>query len=240
MSFMSLSLALVVVVGGVMLVSGRCSATPARIRADPLPPVLPTAFVANFTEYTAPLTGPPPYVDGVPGAPFFASRGAVFYDWSSMSMIEERYDYCVNIFPEGNMYPCTFFNTHNVSYLLRNNTCCLFGQPFHPPRPDFLRTSEKAYLRDTRPWAGDAASWWEVPSIPPPTGPFWYAFNASHTPDEPQVYLSFSFPGINGWVQQNFFNVRVGPPPPHTFDVPALCRVPSLPSCNFDMDDSTM
>jgi hypothetical protein len=86
-----------------------------------LAPILPQYFVANFTEYTAPLTRDPPYVDGVPEAPFYASRGATYYDWTRQAMIEERYDYCVNIFPEGNMYPCTFFNANNISYLIRNN-----------------------------------------------------------------------------------------------------------------------
>ncbi len=85
-------------------------------------PFLPDYFVANFTEYSAPLTSDPPYVDGVPSAPFYATRGATYYDWRRMAMIEERYDYCVNIFPEGNDFPCTFFNVNNVSYLLRHGT----------------------------------------------------------------------------------------------------------------------
>ena len=49
------------------------------------------------------------------------AQGVTYYDWTQQAMIEERYDYCVNIFPEGNMYPCTFFNTNNISYLIRNN-----------------------------------------------------------------------------------------------------------------------
>jgi hypothetical protein len=35
-----------------------------------------------------------------------------------------------------------------------------------------------------------------------------------------QLYLGFSFPGIQGWVQQNFFNVTVGRPPRHVFELP--------------------
>lgn len=85
-------------------------------------PFLPQYFFANFTEYTAPLSQSPPYINGVPDAPFYATRGATYYDWTRKAMIEERYDYCVNIFPEGNNYPCTFFNANNISYLIRQNT----------------------------------------------------------------------------------------------------------------------
>ena len=65
------------------------------------PPVLPQFFQGEFVEYTAPLTGPPPYVDGLPQPPYYASRGRVYYDWTQPvpAMIEVREDYCVNIFP---------------------------------------------------------------------------------------------------------------------------------------------
>ncbi len=57
------------------------------------------------------------------------------------------------------------------------------------------------------------AEWWDLPQIEPPTGPFFYAFNSSLDVAKPQVYLSFSFPGVQGWVQQTFFSVRPLPPP---------------------------
>jgi hypothetical protein len=43
-------------------------------------PVLPTAFFGQFTEYTAPQTVPPPFIDGIPQAPIYASRGLVYYE----------------------------------------------------------------------------------------------------------------------------------------------------------------
>lgn len=32
----------------------------------PPPPTIPSYFVADFLEYTATMTNPPPYVDGIP------------------------------------------------------------------------------------------------------------------------------------------------------------------------------
>lgn len=46
------------------------------ITAAITPPDLPTAFYGKFTEFTAPKTASPPFKDGVPDAPFIASRGA--------------------------------------------------------------------------------------------------------------------------------------------------------------------
>jgi hypothetical protein len=70
-----------------------------------LPPLIPAAFSADFVEYTAPETPPPPYENGQPSAPFLGSRGdfdfdspklapsspsgctgTVHYDWSTLSM----------------------------------------------------------------------------------------------------------------------------------------------------------
>jgi hypothetical protein len=207
----------------------------------PAPPVLPQYFQGNFTEYTAPLTGPPPYVNGVPDAPFVASRGFVYYDWDLESMIEERHDYCVNIFSFGNDFPCTFQNVNGTSYLITFNKtaslppCCVFGQPWHPPRPDFLRRDPTSHIAATAPWDGAAMNWWELPSVPAPTGPFFYTFWASALNDTaPQVYHSFSFPGMEGWIQQNFFNIEATKPHPSVWDLPEECLpVDKLQNCGF-------
>jgi hypothetical protein len=42
---------------------------------EPLPPIIPAAFSAEFVEFTAPQTSPPPYENGQPSAPFLGSRG---------------------------------------------------------------------------------------------------------------------------------------------------------------------
>lgn len=97
-------------------------------------------------------------------------------------------------------------------------------------------------------WDDFEAQWWEVPSIEPPTGenkfysfsnkicclegPFWYAFRADNL-TSPQVYLSFSFPGIEGWVQQNFFDISMEPPPSQIFGLPPECKNGEVPNCGF-------
>ena len=198
------------------------------------PPPLPTAFQGNFTEYSASLTGPPPYIDGIPAAPFYASRGEVYYDWSRKAMIEIRRDFCVNIFAFDPKFPCTFHNVNGTSYLISENTtslppCCVFGQPWYPPSPSFLQN--KTVPMTPTMWDGTDAFWYEDPSIKPPTGPFYFAYRTKGS-ITPEVYLSFSFPGVSGWVQQVFFNVVDTTPDPSIWNLPSQCLpAASLPNC---------
>lgn len=200
------------------------------------PPLIPSAFYGKFTEYNAPLSTPPPYVNGIPEAPFIATRGEVYYDWSMRSMIENRLDYCVNIFPNGNNFTCVFHNTQETSFLITGPgspfpPCCVFGKPWFPPPPNFLTSKVKATFDSFKPWSNFNATWFIVPEIEPPTGPFYYAFENESSP---QLYLSFSFPGINGWVQQNFFNITYEAPNSNVFDIPTVCNKGNVPSCGID------
>lgn len=206
------------------------------------PPILPQYFQGQFTEYTAyDDTAGPPYVNGVPPAPLLASRGRVYYDWRLRNMIEVRYDYCVNIFPTaGHDFPCTFQNVNGTSYLITYNRsavlppCCVFAKPWFPPQPAFLRDNVTAVFFSEAPWNAGKANWFKVPSIQPPTGPFFYSFNASIPSTEEQVYSSFAFPGISGWVQQSFFDISATPPDASVWELPGICLpVETLPSCDF-------
>jgi hypothetical protein len=203
------------------------------------PPLIPEFFTCNFTEFTAPLTGPPPYVNGVPQPPFKATRGHTFYDWHVKNLIEVRVDYCVNIFPTmNNTFPCTFWNINGTSYLTSVGapalpSCCIFGNPWWPAPPDFLRNRVNSTWAGEMAWDATNASWWANDDIPPPTGPFLWSFRDGDK--SPQLYSSFSFPGIEGWMEQNFFNVdTTTPPPASTWDLPAECLpVDKLPNCGF-------
>lgn len=210
--------------------------------APPIPPVLPQYFQGKFTEYSSYLdTVGPPYVNGVPPAPLVASRGHVYYDWTLGNMIEVREDYCVNIFfTAGHDFPCTFQNVNNVSYLITYNrstvlpACCVFGKPWSPPEPAFLRKNVSTVYYGEAGWNAGQATWFTIPSIAPPTGPFWYSFNASIPIAQEQVYTSFAFPGINGWVQQSFYDITPTKPDPSVWELPSICLpVESLPSCDF-------
>ena len=214
-----------------------------------LPPRLPEGFYGDFIEYDAPLAGTPPYPNGVPPPPFKATRGKMFYDWSRQAMIEVRYDYCVNIFPWSNDFSCIFFNVNGTSYLMSNGTtnlppCCIFGQPWHPPPPNFLRGNLSAEFAGREQWDCEPMKWYIVPSILPPTGPFLYTYREGQDHgDDKQVYHSFSFPGMQGWVQQNFVNVTYAKPPASTWDLPDICKPEhsgTIPNCGFFGDSKKM
>jgi hypothetical protein len=203
---------------------------------DNRPPILPNAFYGDFIEFTAPMTRSPPYYNGIPQAPFKASRGRMYYDWNIQAMMEVRLDYCVNIFNFSNDFPCTFLNVNATSYLISSGTpnlpsCCVFGQPWYPPPPNFLRdgnvTVSPPKVRD---WDCERVDWFEVPSIQPPTGPFWFSF--FNRTWEHQVYRSFSFPGMEGWVQQNFDNITRREPPSSVWELPQECQG-TIPNCGF-------
>lgn len=205
-----------------------------------IPPILPEKFVGKFTEYYAPLAGPPPYLNGVPRPPFKATRGLMYYDWSLQYMIEVRMDYCINIFSFGNDFPCTFHNVNGTSYLITFGKtpdlppCCVFGQPWYPPNPYFLRENVTADFAGKDEWDCRESNWWTIPQIAPPTGPFWYAFHSNISEHTPQVYQSFSVPGVEGWIAQNFFDVQHTAPPDSIWKLPAECLpVESLKNCGF-------
>jgi hypothetical protein len=230
-------------------------------------------------------------------------------------MVETRRDYCVNIFPSGNNFSCSFYNvpftlnphspmssafSHPFSNLLFS--ACQSFLPLHPrwllllpfsaiispAQPRFLAQIracrygrvdiifEEAFSTKLQPicarvcsltrhvavpagtvaWGSGNASWWSVPELLPPLGPFYYAFRNDQSPQvgaaharEPdlsltshavQLYLGFSFPGVQGWVQQNFFNVTLGRPPRDVFELPTgasaarmlCCRVAATLLCH--------
>ena len=237
--------ALVLLLLPTVVLCGSAALTTTAVSSPSTPPMLPTFFEGDFLEYTATSAYPPPYVDGIPQPPYYASRGKVHYDWTRKAMIEERLDHCVNIFSFPNTFPCTFFNVMGTSYLLSSGTsnlppCCLFGQPWYPPPPNFLQNNTGTFVRQEQWGCGSegVAEWWTDLSIPPPTGPFFFSYNKSSNstttiPPPPQVYKSFSFPGMEGWVQQVFKNIKPTQPDPSTWDLPSECKVSPLPNCNF-------
>jgi hypothetical protein len=231
MAMLNLSGALLVLLG-ILLAVGV-------VTGKPVPPTLPSYFQGKFTEFTAPLENAPPYTNGVPSPPFTASRGTVYYDWtqSPPAMIEVREDYCVNIFPDFSPdFKCTFHNVNDISYLISNTTnmpnCCVFGDPWSPPSPDFLTTKVNSRFASHEDFDCKPADWYVIPSIPPPMGPFWYSFRNST--QSPQVYLSFSFPGVNGWVHQAFHEIAYTQPTADVWKLPEVCTsLETIPNCGF-------
>ena len=258
------TLAVVVVVAAAALAvastrAAPTTATPMPPRRKLLPPILPQYYEANFVEYTALTAPPPPYINGLPPAAppsrLYSSKGFTYYDWSVKSMIEQRFEYCVNVFPFSNNFSCSFVNVNNISYLTSNGTshlppCCVYGDPWMPPPPDFLRTREVTTVANTSVrWRGrrptDSVTWFSNLGIPPPDGPFLYAYTELRR--EPAVVLPnvavfdcFSFPGVQGWVQQNFYNQKAKKPHPSVWNLPQECLpVSKLQNCGFFNVDHT-
>eukprot|EP00051_Salpingoeca_urceolata_P010707 m.131492 g.131492 ORF g.131492 m.131492 type:complete len:252 (-) comp16820_c0_seq5:1658-2413(-) len=206
-------------------------------------PVLPQFFIANMTQRAAFASSGPPYAGGVPDPPFLAGRAVSYYDWSREAMVEHYIDTCVPIFAPNASWSCTFQNVGGAAYLITyddrpagRSPCCLFGKPWHPPRPTFLRSDVNASLTDTTQFGcGTTANWYKI-DIPPPTGPFFYAFDASVPTTKEQVYLAFDFPAYpGGWAVQNFHDVRIERPDPSIWELPESCKVPNLPDCSHEV-----
>lgn len=253
----AISSLLLVIAATLLLISGGdgggCAAFP-KVE----PPLLPPYFQGAFTELYSTSTKVPPYVNGVP-PDATVNNGHVYYDaehTASGAMIEHRFPSCIPIFPYATNFSCTFLNVNGETYLLSNGSsnlpdCCVFASPWHPPRRDFLRKMETLDVAVNVPWANrtprNLSLWFELPSINPPTGPFWYSFSQqrranAHAESESgvlnpvQVYDSFSFPGMPPilMVQQNFASdLSITKPDASVWTIPEMCRKSNIPNCHF-------
>ena len=100
----------------------------------------------NWTIYNVPAENPwPPYTDDVIAPPYCAGRANSYYDWSKRALLEMYHDFCVPIFQNGSNWRCHFLNVNDTVYLISlDNTspyppCCVFGHPWEPPSPDFVK-----------------------------------------------------------------------------------------------------
>ena len=218
------------------------------------PPPLPEYWSAEAIQYISDPNIPPPFTNtsGVPPRPRTEGRLHSVYDWSRRAMIEHYLDACVPIFPRGDTFECTFLNVNDTAFLITYDDsrppwlptpCCVFRRPHHPPTPTFLDDLNKTELPSPSPINGSAARWWRV-DIPPPMGPFFYAWTTPFRPGE-QIYAAFDFPGVvansgGRWAVQNFQNVTLERPPASTWKLPAACGSESaVPMCPTDLLTAT-
>jgi len=157
-------------------------------------------------------------------------RGITHYDWSLQAMTEIYYDQCIDIFPNGRDDACQFLSRRDSTYLIKfadrdtskPKSCCKWrASEFWAPRPDVLRQMvfDRALPIDQR-----AIKRW-ILDIPMP-GPFGYGiFADSGKP------AAFWFPVISGWVQQQFYEFKAERPAAKVFDLPQICQVVELKSC---------
>jgi hypothetical protein len=185
------------------------------------PPLLQNKYSMDWTMYEFKATQSPPF-QSIP-RPVLAMRGHTSYDWSEKKMTEVYFDRCIDIFPSGNDFSCQFISDHDKTYfitfklkdLTKAQSCCLWSEDaFWAPRPDVLQNMK---FQKQMAIQGEQANWW-IYDIPLP-GPFGYGIG-----EQSSRPISFWFPVISGWVQQNFFNYAIDNVGNSDFDLPPICK----------------
>ena len=179
----------------------------------------------------------PPWKDSP--IPSITTKMSAAYDWDKRALRETYTDMCVPIFRAGAMWSCDFLNVNGTAFLLQHADrpknqpeCCIFLQPWSPPRPDFA--SSLFFLKNTTESKvnGDTVMWFQSRGVTPEDGgPFGYGYHV-HRGDESLVPFAFYFGAFwnhaNGTFSQantvqyldNWSNTTPGK---STWDVPAAC-----------------
>lgn len=198
-------------------------------QGSPFEPLLPRHYSAEWYYFNVRIEAPPPY--GTLPDTDTKGHGVTHYDWDRKSMLEIYEDVCVNRFPSGHKFPCRFLHVGGTAYYMTfeksaydaPKTCCvLLKPPFYPVRPDFVSLAMTYQKR--MPFDHKATDWWLL-DVHYPSRYFGYGFDSKTR--EP---VAFWYRVLDGWGQQNFYNLRKQRPDPAVFDVPAMCQQAKL--CN--------
>ncbi len=205
-------------------------AKPASIpKGSPFEPLLPRYYSAEWYYFNVRTEAPPPY-GGLPDTDT-KGHGVTHYDWDRKSMIEIYEDVCVNRFPSGHRFPCRFLHVGGTAYYMTfeksayeapKSCCVLLKPPFYPVRPDFV--SLKMTYQKRMPFDHKDTEWWLL-DVHYPSRYFGYGFDTKTR--EP---VAFWYRVLDGWGQQNFYNLRKERPDPAVFEVPTQCHQAKL--CN--------
>jgi len=219
----------------------------------------PSQFTTQWTfYYIDDYDYAPPY-DPLPTRNFTFSTGQTYYDvnYEGGSMIEVYNQRCIPIWYTGplapnNNFSCDFINigSTQTSYLVLHEDkpvgapdCCIVGQPFHSPPPDFIRNFTNISYQTID---GVNVDWFSV--VLDDAGLFSYGFvNNSLTPP-----LSWSTPyafymvglsmdsssNINPiWMYQVFERFQDTTPDNSRWSIPSVCKY-ALPCPGFEPDGS--
>lgn len=195
---------------------------------SPFEPLLPRHYSAEWVYYNVRQEAPPPYAE-VPDTDT-RGHGLTYYDWDRKAMVEIYEEVCVNRFPGGHQFPCKFLHVGDTAYYMTFErsaydepaTCCVvLPPPFYAVRPDFV--SLKMTYQKRMAMGEHDGEWWLL-DVHYPSRYFGYGFDRDTR--EP---LAFWYRVLDGWGQQNFYNVRKERPDPAVFAVPARCE--AAPMC---------
>ncbi|CAF0904993.1 unnamed protein product [Adineta ricciae] len=206
--------------------------------SQPTPPVWPNYFTYQWTmAHVYDDIQLPPY-STIPTANTTTGRGRTYYDWSIRSMIEYYYDICIPIFEATtNNFTCNFLNTNGTAYLVVTDPratgrppCCIFGKPWSPPAPDFIRTAAGVKYNGTGVFYDRPVLWWVLDDPQDPAGPFGYSFfedtcrsSSAAANDKTCTPSQFFFRATTGFASQFFDNYIVEKPDPSVFAIPDSC-----------------
>ncbi len=195
-------------------------------------PIWPTYFQTNWILAHIQDELKPPY----PTIPISPStrlgKGMTYYNWNNQSMLEDYYNFCVPIFEEEERknLPCKFLNTNGTSYLLQRGTCCIFGQPWNPPNPNFLNEIQSPYFSTSNGTViGRNVNWFILADPSDEAGPFGYSFYKDSCSNNTCAPAEFYFRAITGFAAQFFNNFQVKQPDASIFTIPSYCS--GAPSC---------
>ena len=160
--------------------------------------------------------GRPPFVEIPSDAKFIL--GETYYDVKKKMMTEIYHNKCIDIFPEGRNFSCQFLSVDSKTYFIRflkDNTikdCRLWSKnAFYAPSQHVAHLMKK----ETKKLSGHKS--WYVLDIPRP-GPFGLGFDQSL-----KKPMTFWFPVIQGWVQQEFFGHKFSVDRKDVFKIPKKC-----------------
>ncbi|KYQ96748.1 hypothetical protein DLAC_04047 [Tieghemostelium lacteum] len=202
--------------------------TLAFVSGQSVSPLWPKYFTAQWNLQYTTSSNEPPY-GNYPPAPYKVGRGLTFYDSTVESMLEVYLDFCVPIFMNGSDWTCNFLNVNGISYLISDDPnrpdyvpdCCVFGDPWYPPQPNFLETSG-AVQNVTSVIDCEPVEYWTI--YLQDSGNFGYGFFANGTTDGWSQPASFYFAAAPlGWTIQNFFDFQVNQPIESTWTIPDSC-----------------
>ncbi|XP_074654631.1 uncharacterized protein LOC141908468 [Tubulanus polymorphus] len=187
-------------------------------------PILPNRFKTNWTIYYYPMEDPWPPYQTAPPAPHSMGRGYSVYDNFLPAMAEVFFDECLPIFPVRNHWPCTFLNRGTTAYLISPDwaplgPCCIFGNPWHTPRPNFIHVVP---FNRTEVFHEKIVDWFVLGGRYP--APFGYGFYRQKLSQGESIPAAFWFRGNEGWGHQDFNSFDYMKADEYDFSLPAQCE----------------